>query len=360
MSSAGDILFDQLVVTTTRISLIDERRGRVAVRGHDLERLKDTLSYEQMTYLLRVGRLPDAEEAAAMNASWAAAREGACKQMSSCDPQRPLDAMLAGLPSFLEVSDAEYDWSAPLTMLAATALGAHGAHQCLASDCVSSLTHAGWILATLRGTPVPAAHESALQQFFVIMAEHALNASSLVARVIASTGADDASALRGAICTLSGRLHGGALEGVIEQFDEAAKTGTLDAWCEQKILGGDKIMGFGHSLYGKIDPRAAWMAKALEKIDPGAFERANAYAAMVHEVLTRLKPGHEICTNVDFFGALLLRALSIPRDLMVSMFVSARAAGWLAHIAEQRAMQTQVGVMHPRSRYLGAMPPGWS
>ena len=104
-----------------------------------------------------------------------------------------------------------------------------------------------------RGDPDPD-HVKAVDAYWVSAAEHGMNASTFTARVIASTGADVAAALSGAVGALSGPLHGGAPARVLQMLDEVEKEGDAERWVKRAMDKGDRLMGFGHRVYRAEDP----------------------------------------------------------------------------------------------------------
>ena len=106
-----------------------------------------------------------------------------------------------------------------------------------------------------QGDPDPR-HVEAIDAYWVTAAEHGMNASTFTARVIASTGADVAAALSGAIGAMSGPLHGGAPARVLPMIEEVEQTGDARAVVKGILDRKDKLMGFGHRVYRAEDPRA--------------------------------------------------------------------------------------------------------
>src|SRR5674476_547957 len=113
----------------------------------------------------------------------------------------------------------------------------------------------GRMLMRWRGEVNPA-HAKAIDAYWISAAEHGMNASTFTARVIASTGADVAAALSGAVGALSGPLHGGAPSRVLKMLDEVERTGDAARWVSEALDRGDRLMGFGHRIYRAEDPRA--------------------------------------------------------------------------------------------------------
>src|SRR5207344_368701 len=126
-----------------------------------------------------------------------------------------------------------------------------------------------------RGDPDPQ-HIKAVDAYFVSAAEHGLNASTFTARVIASTGADVAAAISGAIGAMSGPLHGGAPSRVLHMIEEIERTGDAEAYVRGVLDRGERLMGFGHRVYRAQDPRARVLRRTARELDAPRYEVAVA------------------------------------------------------------------------------------
>ncbi|TWP50017.1 citrate synthase 2 [Lentzea tibetensis] len=212
-----------------------------------------------------------------------------------------------------------------------------------------------------RGDPDPL-HVRALDAYWVSAAEHGLNASTFTARVIASTGADVAAALSGAIGAMSGPLHGGAPARVLPMI-EAAERGDPSAVVRGILDRGDRLMGFGHRVYRAEDPRARVLRRTCLELGAPRYEVAAALEqAALAELRTR-RPDRAIETNVEFWAAVILDFAQVPPHMMPAMFTCARTAGWSAHVLEQKRTGRLV---RPSAAYIGPGPrqpedvEGWS
>jgi len=136
-----------------------------------------------------------------------------------------------------------------------------------------------------RGEPDPK-HVQAVDSYFVAAAEHGLNASTLNARVSASTGTDVAAAISGAIGTLSGPLHGGAPARVLSMIEEVERTGDASGYIRSALDRGQRLMGFGHRVYRAEDPRARVLRDVARELGAPRYEVA---AALEQEALSQLR-----------------------------------------------------------------------
>ena len=203
-----------------------------------------------------------------------------------------------------------------------------------------------------RGEPDPR-HVAAVDAYWTSAAEHGMNASTFTARVIASTGADVAAALSGAIGAMSGPLHGGAPSRVLHMLDGVEASGDATRYVKDLLDKGDRLMGFGHRVYRAEDPRARVLRRAAEELGAPRFEAARALEQAALTELRERRPDRPIETNVEFWAAIVLDFAEVPSPLFTSMFSCARTAGWCAHILEQKNTGRLV---RPSARYVGPDP----
>ena len=204
----------------------------------------------------------------------------------------------------------------------------------------------------LNGTPADAGTARALDAYFVVGAEHGLNASTFAARVITSTRSDMASAVTGAIGALKGPLHGGAPSEVVEQIHTVGSPERAEAWVRETIARGERLMGFGHRVYRAYDPRAKALREVAESMDhrPDWLALAIAVEDVALRVLAELHPERSLKTNVEFYAAPVLQGVGLTPDLFAATFALARHAGWTAHVLEQAASNR---IIRPDASYTG-------
>src|SRR5262249_34742632 len=158
--------------------------------------------------------------------------------------------------------------------------------------------------------------------------EHTMNASTFSGRVTASTLANPYTVISAAIGTLTGPLHGGANEEVLDMLDEIGSISNVKPWLEQAVAGKKKIMGFGHRVYKVKDPRATVLQELAEHVfsemgRPPMYE----LAVEVERVAAGLLGPKGIYPNVDFYSGIIYNSLGIPSDLFTPIFAIARVAG---------------------------------
>jgi citrate synthase len=200
-----------------------------------------------------------------------------------------------------------------------------------------------------QGDPDPK-HVKAIDSYWVSAAEHGMNASTFTARVIASTGADVAAALSGAVGALSGPLHGGAPARVLSMIQEVERSGDADAWVKSALDRGERLMGFGHRVYRAEDPRARVLRRTARELGAPRFEVAEALEKAALAELHARRPDRVLATNVEFWSAVVLDFAQVPLHMFTSMFTCARTAGWAAHIMEQKRAGR---LIRPSAVYIG-------
>src|SRR5690349_19782777 len=203
-----------------------------------------------------------------------------------------------------------------------------------------------------RGEPDPR-HVAAVDAYWTSAAEHGMNASTFTARVIASTGADVAAAISGAIGAMSGPLHGGAPSRVLHMLDGVEQAGDAEKYVKDLLDRHERLMGFGHRVYRAEDPRARVLRRSAEELGAPRFEAALALEQAALKELRERRPDRPIETNVEFWAAIVLDFAEVPSHMFTSMFTCARTAGWCAHILEQKNTGRLV---RPSARYIGPDP----
>jgi citrate synthase len=203
-----------------------------------------------------------------------------------------------------------------------------------------------------RGDPDPS-HVRAVDAYWVSAAEHGLNASTFTARVIASTGADVAAALSGAIGAMSGPLHGGAPARVLPMLAAVEHSGDATGLVRGVLDRRERLMGFGHRVYRAEDPRARVLRRACQELKAPRYEVAVALEQAALEQLRERRPDRVIETNVEFWAAVVLDFADVPAHMMPAMFTCARTAGWSAHILEQKR---EAKLVRPSAQYIGPGP----
>ena len=200
-----------------------------------------------------------------------------------------------------------------------------------------------------RGKTADEEEKESIDRYMILHADHGLNASTFAARVTASTLSDMYSATTSAIGALKGKLHGGASERVMNMLLDVNNLGEVEAYIQGMLFDSKKIMGFGHRIYVSNDPRSRHLRKVskslCQRIDRmELYLKCRKIQAVVHKE-------KKIYPNVDFYAAIVLNALGVPKEFFTLFFASSRITGWTAHILEQYSDSV---LLRPTSSYIGA------
>ena len=225
-----------------------------------------------------------------------------------------------------------------------------------------SLGHVANYLYMLEGKRPHARRERALTTYLNTVVDHGMNASTFTARVIISTRSDVVSAVVGAVGALKGPLHGGAPGPALDMVFEIGEASRAEAVVRRMIERGDRMMGFGHRVYKVRDPRADVLSRAATTLaDQGEAAELHALARAVEETVLRLleemKPGRRLKTNVEYYTALLLHGIGLPKELFTPTFAIGRVGGWTAHCFEQLQANR---LIRPASIYTGEEHGRWT
>jgi citrate synthase len=344
-----------VVAFATEIAEPDKAGGALRYRGVDIEELVGAVPFEQVWGLLVDGSylpgLPPAEPHAL--------------SVRSGDPRVDVQSALAmlapewGLGALIDESDARArDQLARASVMAlsfvaqsARGIGRPPVPQRVIDEARSIPER---FLLRWRGEADPK-HVKAIDAYWISAAEHGMNASTFTARVIASTGADAAAALSGAVGALSGPLHGGAPSRVLRMLDEVEALGDADRWVKQALDRGERLMGFGHRVYRAEDPRARVLRRTAKELGSRRAEVADALEQAALAELRARKPDRVLATNVEFWSAVVLDYAEVPPELFTPLFTCARTAGWSAHILEQKR---EGRLIRPTAKYVGFPPRG--
>lgn len=346
---------DNVIAAETVLSHVDGEAGRLIIRGHDLEEIAGHMRFEDVAALL----WQDFCTADVIRTRLGPARVEAFRLFSAIDaPWRQMTAVEAMRLLLASILDSDAD-DEPVQLLAAAGVAAGLATRVtaglapIAPD--ETASHAADTLHMLTGHKVDASQVQAFETYLVTVADHGLNASTFAARVVASTAAGLPSAIVAALCALKGPLHGGAPGPVLDMLDEIGSPERAEAWMSDALGKGARLMGFGHRVYRVRDPRANVLKGAVAKLKSrqNRIAFAEEVEAAALRALRSFKSERRLDTNVEFYTALLLEALDIPRVAFTPVFALSRTLGWIAHAREQEATGR---LIRPQSRYVGPTP----
>ncbi|MGX1478009.1 UNVERIFIED_CONTAM: citrate synthase [Streptomyces canus] len=362
-----------VVVTDTEVGDVRGREGFYHYRQYSAVELAQTRGFEDVWHLLVHGELPDAGRAVAFRAETAALRRlpdevrAALPAIAAASGRSgPLAGMCTALSllgaakGFRPVYDIDPDERRRDTLVATAAVptlltALHRLGKGLAPvEPREDLSYAANYLYMLTGSEPEPQRARAVEQYLISTIDHGFNASTFTARVIASTGADVAAGLVGAVGALSGPLHGGAPSRALDTLDAIGTPDRIDAWIRERVLSGERIMGFGHAIYRTEDPRSRMLREVAQRFGGPRVDFAVEVERQVEAILAELKPGRELHTNVEFYAGVVMELCGLPREMFTPTFAAARVVGWSANILEQSADSK---IIRPVARYVGPQPP---
>ena len=359
MNSPSASGLDGTVVARTALSDVDGEQGRLVIRGYTVEDLVERATFEDVCGLMWNAAWPSPGEREALRAALSEARQRAFTLVSSLgEALTASDGMeaLRAAVGHLWAGDRQADrlrLTAAIPVFAAAWARAKAGQPVVPPQ--AGLSHAADYLQMLAGQVAAAPRVAALDAYLCCVVDHGMNASTFVARVVTSTGSDLVSAVVAAIGALKGPLHGGAPGPVLDMLDAIGHPAHARAWLRAELDAGRRIMGMGHRIYRVRDPRAAALERAISALeradgDHGGLTLARAVERAAERLLSERHPERSMRTNVEFYTAVLLDAIGMPRTLFAPTFAASRVVGWCAHVDEQR----RVGrLIRPASTYVG-------
>ncbi|HSU74836.1 MAG TPA: citrate/2-methylcitrate synthase [Terrabacter sp.] len=361
----------KVVVTDTEIGDVRGDEGFYHYRQYSAVELAEKVGFEQAWHLLFHGHLPSAAELDALREEAGRLRvlppalaellPAICATTGdSLQVLRTALSAWGGITGQRPLYDAGEDERLASAMAAAavtpTILAA--AHRLrLGLDPVPAdpdLPHATDYLRMVTGR-LPADRDArAVEQYLVATMDHGFNASTFTARVIASTGADLAACLVGAIGSFAGPRHGGAPSRALEALDDIGTPDRAEPWVREQVARGARIMGFGHAVYRTHDPRSEMLKAVARRWDDPLVDFAIGVEATIERVLAELKPDRPLYANVEYYAGVVMRLAGLEPSMFTPTFCVARAVGWTANILEQAR---DPKIIRPAARYVGPPPP---
>lgn len=351
-----DTGLENIVAAETALSEVDGEHGKLIIKGYMVETLSASMAFEDAAHLLWDGLFDDLPPANVLGTCMGAAREAAFAELPKINAGSDIVKYLR-LGWAAQIDDESLDTAIRLAasgpVYTAAALRLARGEDPIAPD--ASLSSSQDFLRMVTGQMPDLAMARALDAYLVTVSDHGLNASTFTARVVSSTRAGLTSAVVGGISALKGPLHGGAPGPVLDMFDAIGEKSNAEAWISDALQRGERLMGFGHRVYRARDPRADALKVAANRL-PGTSGRIAFAEHIERKVLGELRktyPDRPLETNVEFYTALLLEALNIPREAFTAVFACGRVLGWIAHAREQIA---EGRIVRPRSVYRGPVP----
>lgn len=346
---------DGVVAAETALSHVDGLAGRLVIAGADVEDLSQSSTFEAVT--CRLWEIADGQGRAPgdIGKARAAAFDLVPALLNAAKGMPPIDGLRLGFASLKPVAGLAPEIVAvgAAPVFAAALSRAAAGLPAVAPD--AAALHSADMLRMLTDKASTPDQVRALNAYLVTVSDHSMNASTFAARVTASTQAGMFASITAGYCALTGPLHGGAPGPVLDQLDAIGSEQNIVPWLTYALDSGERLMGFGHRVYRVRDPRADALRTALLALDPKnarlVFAQKVEQAALAE--LKRRKQDRPLDTNVEFYTALLLEALNIPRALFTPMFAVGRVAGWSAHVLEHARNGR---LIRPDARYVGTLP----
>jgi citrate synthase len=359
-----------VIAAESEICRIEGEKGKLYYLGYSIEDLAHYSDFEETTYLLLYGRLPNREEMERFSKRMRASRDLAPEILDmvrnfpkDAHPMELLQSVISYLSGYIQHKIQHSatcncrDTLHQVVQLASVVAAWQRFHQ--GKEYVpprQDLSHGANFLYMMRGEEPDEYEGKVMDTCLVLHAEHGFNASTFTARVVASTMSTCYSSISAAIGSLYGSLHGGANEKVMAMVEQISSSDKAEEWVNRALDNKQKVMGMGHRVYKAKDPRAVIMEEFLLELSKRKKDTRNYDILKEVERVFRERmeeKGKPIYPNVDFFSGAVYNLLGIPKILFTPIFAVSRVAGWLAHILEQRKDNR---LYRPKSLYVGIEP----
>jgi citrate synthase len=331
--------------------------GSLTYRGYDVKDLFEHASFEETAYLVLEGGLPNSAELQQFTSSLRSRMkvpESVYKIIGNLhQTAHPMDVLataMSGLGTFngsLSAKELQLAIIAKMPNLVANSYRIQHGQTVVEPD--EGLGYAANLLYMLRGTRPDEFDSWVLERQLILYAEHDLNASSFAVRVVASTQADIFAAVTAGIAALGGPLHGGANEEAMKLILGIGDPGKARAHVNELLSSGKKIMGFGHRVYKKVDPRAQLSKRLLKRLLEQRGQGDKLYE-LCDEIERAVWDAKKLPANLDFYAAPVFHTLGIPIEAYTPIFAAARIIGWSAHFNEELAENK---IIRPDAVYIG-------
>ncbi|MFH6953634.1 2-methylcitrate synthase [Pseudoalteromonas sp. XMcav1-K] len=348
------------VAGETALCTVGKSGSGLTYCGYDISELADKVEFEEVSYLLSRGELPNQSQLDEYKAKLKTLRglPAALKSVLESIPKsaHPMDVMRTGCSMLgnLEMETDFNDVNDHIDRMVAVfpsiiCYWYRFSHDGVRVDVETNDDSIGAHFLHLLHDKAPSElFAKVMNVSLILYAEHEFNASTFTARVCASTLSDVHSCVTGAIGSLRGPLHGGANEAAMEMIENFTSADQAEEALMGMLERKEKIMGFGHAIYRESDPRNVIIKKWSELLAKEVGDDV-LYPVSVRceEVMWREK---KLFCNADFFHASAYHFMGIPTALFTPIFVMSRVTGWTAHVKEQRANNR---IIRPSADYTG-------
>jgi citrate synthase len=372
--------FGNTAEADSHVSFIDGEQGILRYRGYPIEQLAESAGFLEVAYLLQYGELPTKTELEAYEfeiTRHTLLREDT-KHLFEAFPHQahPMQilasatsALATYYPDALNPLDAEsVDISSKRLIAKTPTMIAwsykYGVHQpyIYPRNDLDYPTNFLNMMFSVPSEPYvpPEVLARALNLLLILHADHGQNCSSSAVRLVASGHANIFSSIAAGIHALSGPLHGGANQEVLEMLDEIVRSGgDIDSFVKRAKDRNDpfRLMGFGHRVYKNFDPRARIIKKAAEEVldSLGVDDPLLDVAMQLEEVALSddYFVERKLYPNVDFYSGIIYRAMGFPTDMFTVLFALGRLPGWISQFREL-ANDPDARIFRPRQLYTGS------
>ena len=369
---ARNIGLRNIEVADTKISSIDGENGKLIYRGYDILDLVNHSTFEETSYLLLFGELPDKTQLDEFSYKLKQSRKLPQSLITNLENRpktaRSMDVLQSAVPSLADFDESIYSDTKEDNIKRAISLISkipsivsawnrirHGL-EIIEPD--EELKHSANFLYMVFGRKPTFEEEKVFDICLILHAEHSFNASTFAAREIASTRAHMYSCICGAIGALSGELHGGANVEVMKMLLDIHNSKNIEKWIQDKLNEGKRIMGMGHAVYRTTDPRADILERLAKSICKNENHRWYEITRQVEQYtkkyITDIRK-QPIYPNVDLYSASLYYCMGFPVDLNTPIFAISRISGWAAHIIEEKFAEAEqkTALYRNKSVYVG-------
>jgi len=381
--STGYITYDDGFVNTgcctSTITYIDGENGILRHRGYPIEDLAESCTFTEASYLLIYGELPTRPEAKAF-ADRLSEHSDIHEDMkhfftgypSGAHPMSIMSAMVTSLSTFYPTvrdEDWTFDETAARLIAKVRTIAAFSYRKASGKPYVyprADLNYASNFLNMMfsgdgEDYKINPVLVRALTRVLILHADHEQNCSTSAVRLVGSSRANLYASIGAGISALSGPLHGGAAQAVVEMLLKIQADGNdVDKYVAMAKDKDDpfRLMGFGHRVYKNYDPRAKIIKGACDQVfedlqieDP-LLDIAKKLEKVALEDEYFVK--RSLYPNVDFYSGILYRAMGIPVNMFTVIFAIGRLPGWIAHWRES-SQDPEWKIWRPRQIYRGAV-----
>ncbi|HEU0183297.1 MAG TPA: citrate synthase [Agromyces mariniharenae] len=383
--TALDYGFVNTASTRSEITYIDGEQGILRYRGFPIEQLAEHSTYLEVAWLLIYGSLPTTDQLAEFDEKirrHTLLHEDLKRFFSAlphtAHPMAVLSSAVSALSTYYEdSSDPHEDDHVELTMvrlLAKLPVIAAYAHKKSIGQAFlypdNSLSFVDNFLRLNFGNmaepyAIDPVLSKALDRLLILHEDHEQNASTSTVRLVGSTGANLYASISAGIQALSGPLHGGANEAVLQMLARIRDSGEGVAKFVERVKrkeDGVKLMGFGHRVYKNYDPRAKLVKESADEVleGLGVNDPLLDLAKELEQIALEDDYFRErrLYPNVDFYTGVIYKAMGFPTRMFTVLFAIGRLPGWMAHWREMNLdPQTKIG--RPQQLYVGEPARGY-